>query len=237
MAQTSQACSNTRPCMLCKLSRQSCLDICQRRIECIQLTYQSEPQYQQHTRSDARCLWVHRTQGPCPCTATHRPDWYRFRMCLRNSSAEPRHPRGSSCRAHTACMLSHRQHPDTYPQDTFGRSPAREDRCTSQQAMVAFIGRLSNSVDQQVDAVMAGLGMDSPHSDEAESFEAFPGGVRYGPGYALMSMKKFFKRPRRSYDVTVGGYTVRVDVAKSASLSAVPRHPSLVAGIRCEHPR
>lgn len=105
-----------------------------------------------------------------------------------------------------------------------------EDRSMSKQAMAAFIGPLSTSVDQQVDEVMAGLGMDPPHSDEVESFETFTGGVGYGGGYGLMKPKKLLERPRRSYDVTVGGYTVRVDVKKKCLI--LRRSPPPVVGCR-----
>ena len=80
--------------------------------------------------------------------------------------------------------------------------------------MVAFIGPLSNCGDQQIAELQAGLGMESPRSDEEESFERFPGGVGYGRGYGFMKPKKFLKRPRRSYGVTVGGYTVHIGVQK-----------------------
>ena len=78
--------------------------------------------------------------------------------------------------------------------------------------MVVFIGPSLNCGDQQVDEVVAGLGMDSSYSDEEESFQMFPGRVGYGRGYGWMKPKKFLERPRRSYDVTVGGYVVRVNV-------------------------
>ena len=115
-----------------------------------------------------------------------------------------------------------------------GSHHSGEVQRTSEQVGPRIIGPLANSVDQQVDELMGGLGggSNSNHSDEDESFETFGGGTGFAAGHALMDPKKFLKRQRIAYTVTVGNYRVKVDVGKNAFASAVHRHQSQVAGTR-----
>ena len=116
-----------------------------------------------------------------------------------------------------------------------GSHHSGEAQRTSEQVGPQIIGPLSNSIEQQVDEVMAGLGggSNSNHSDEDESFETFRGGVdQGGGGHALMNPKKFLKRPRAAYTVTVGNCRVKIDIAKRCFYIHDSPHQSQVARTR-----
>ena len=76
--------------------------------------------------------------------------------------------------------------------------------------MDAFIGPLNCCGHQRYAELQAALKRDHPQADEEESRQVFQGGFGYGRGYRLMRPDLFLRRPRRSYNVTAGGKTVRV---------------------------
>ena len=94
--------------------------------------------------------------------------------------------------------------------------------------MAAFIGPLNCCGHQRYAELPAALELDHAQAVEEALEEAVE--EVYGRVYRLMKPAKFLRRPRRSYDVTVGDHIVHVGVQKKCFIIRRSPPPWLVAG-------